>query len=254
MPRCFRCLIAILVLLAPSLAQAAPRAPVVLAAASLQEAMNDAADAFARTGHPRPVISFAGSSALARQIEAGAPADLFVSADEDWMDELAAKRLIRGETRSDLLYNTLVLIEPAGSNTRLSIARGFPLARALGGGRMALADPAGVPAGKYARAALAWLGVWNAVKDRIAIGENVRAALALVERGQARMGIVYATDALASGKVHVIGRFPWQSHPLIAYPVAQLARSDNPEARAFLQFLKSQLGKAVFRRHGFGTR
>ncbi|MDE2564003.1 MAG: molybdate ABC transporter substrate-binding protein [Sphingomonadales bacterium] len=254
MSRLFRCLFAFMVLLAPALAQAAPRAPVVLAAASLQEAMNDAADAFARTGHPRPVVSFAGSSALARQVEAGAPADLFVSADEDWMNALAAKGLIRADTRADLLYNTLVLIEPAGQHTRLSIEKGFPLSRALGGGRLALADPAGVPAGKYAEAALTWAGVWGAVKDRIAIGENVRAALALVERGQARMGIVYATDALASNKVRVIARFPRASHPLIAYPVAQIARSDNPEARAFLAFLTSPRGKAVFRRHGFGTR
>lgn len=254
MLRAFRFLLAALLLLAPSLAQAAPRAPVVLAAASLQEAMNDAADAFARTGHPRPVVSFAGSSALARQIEAGAPADLFVSADEGWMDALAAKHLIRPETRTDLLYNTLVLIEPAGGRTQLAITRGFPLSRALGAGRLALANPLGVPAGMYAQAVLTNLGVWNSVRDKIAIGENVRAALALVERGQARMGIVYATDALASNRVRVIGRFPARSHPLIAYPVAQLARSNNPEARAFLTFLTSPAGKAVFRRRGFGTR
>lgn len=254
MSRFLGLLAALLLFLIPALVQAAPRAPVVLAAASLQEAMNDAADAFARTGHPRPVVSFAGSSALARQIEAGAPADLFVSADEDWMNALAAKHLIRPETRSDLLYNTLVLIEPAGGTTRLAIARGFPLARALGNRRLAIADPAGVPAGKYAQAALTSLAVWDGVKDRIAIGENVRAALALVERGQARMGIVYATDALASNRVRVIGRFPPRSHSLIAYPVAQLARSTNPEARAFLNFLTSPAGKAVFRRRGFGTR
>lgn len=234
----------------------AARAPTVLAAASLQEALTEAADAFARQGHPRPVLAFAASSALARQVEAGAPADLFVSADEQWMDVLAAKRRIVAASRRDLASNALVLIEPANGATRLAIARGFPLARALGTGRLALADPAAVPAGIYAKAALTSLGVWPTVMGRIAAAENVRAAMALVERGQAPLGVVYATDALASAKVRVIGRFPVGSHPRIAYPVALIApingRVANPEGEAFRRFLLGREGQAILRRRGFG--
>lgn len=232
----------------------ADRAPVVLAAASLQEAMNDAADAWARQRHPRPVISFAASPALARQVEAGAPADLFVSADDEWMDHLARKGLLRAGTRSAFLGNRLVLIAPAASRTRLAIARGFPLARALGAGRLAMADPASVPAGKYGRAALTALGVWPAVRARVAQAENVRAALALVERGEAPLGIVYATDARASRKVRVIGVFPPGSHPPIVYPLAVLRSSTSRDAAPFRRFLLSPAGRAIFARRGFVTR
>ena len=233
---------------------AAARAPLVLAAASLQESMSAAADRWAAQGHPRPVISFAGSSALARQIEAGAPADLFVSADEQWMDYLANKRLLRPGSRAPLLTNALVLVAPASSRTAITIARGFPLARALGNGRLAMADPDAVPAGLYGKQALTRLGVWSAVEGRIASAENVRAALALVARGEAPLGIVYATDAMAERGVRVVGRFPEASHAPIVYPVAPLAASRNPEAEAFRRFLLSPAGKAIFRRFGFGAR
>ncbi len=238
--------------MAPAAAQ--PRALLVLAAASLQESLGAAADAWARRGHPRPVISFAASSALARQIESGAPADMFVSADEVWMDYLAGRKLLRGGTRVPLLTNRLVLVAPAGSKLRLTIGRGFPLARALGKGRLAMADPDAVPAGKYGRQALTRLGVWHSVKSRIARAENVRAALAFVARGEAPLGIVYATDARAEPGVRVVGTFPAASHAPITYPVALLARSTSRDAEAFRRYLVSPQGKAIFRRFGFGVR
>lgn len=248
-------LLVLAAMLAAPLAHAArPEPPLILAAASLQEAMNAAADAWAAKGHPRPRISFAGSSALARQIEAGAPADLFVSADEPWMDELEGKRLLRPGTRVSFLHNTLVLIAPRGRPVKLAIRRDMPIGRALGTGRLALADPAGVPAGIYARQALTGLGVWNDVQGKLAPAENVRAALALVSRGAAPLGIVYATDARADPKVSVVGVFPAASHDPISYPIALLAASRNPEAERFRRFLISGEGKAVFRRFGFGTR
>lgn len=243
---------ALLFAAAPALAQ--QRGPVVLAAASLQEALTDAARAWTARRHASPVLSFAGSSALARQIEAGAPADLFVSADEEWMDHVAGKGLIRANTRAAFLSNRLVLIAPAASRARLTIGRNFPLARLLGNGRLALADPDAVPAGKYARAALSNLGVWGAVSPRVARAENVRAALALVERGEAPFGVVYATDARASSRVRVVGVFPANSHPPITYPVALLARSTSREAEGFRRFLISREGKAIFARRGFGVR
>ena len=252
-----RLLTALIALLALTPPAHATTASTVLAAASLQEALSEAADAFSRQGHPRPVLAFAASSALARQVQAGAPADMFVSADEEWMDALTSKSLIVAASRRDLATNALVLIEPAAGHTRLAIARGFPLVRALGpNGRLALADPAAVPAGKYAKAALTGLGVWPSVMGRIAAAENVRAAMALVERGQAPLGVVYATDALASAKVRVVARFPASSHPRIAYPVALIApingRVANPEAEAFRRFLLGREGAAILRRRGFG--
>jgi molybdate transport system substrate-binding protein len=255
-------LLAALCLAAPARAQWPGQrpGPLVFAAASLQESLTAAADAWARQGHPRPVLSFAASSALARQIEAGAPADLFLSADEAWMDALAAKGLLRGATRVSLLGNRLVLIAPRSSPmrssaTRLVIAPGFPLGQALGrDGRLAVADPAAVPAGKYAKAALTSLGVWPSVAARLAPAENVRAALAFVERGEAPLGIVYETDARASGKVRVVGRFPPGSHPPIAYPLATLRASRHPDAEAFRRFLASPAGRAIFRRYGFLVR
>lgn len=245
-------LIALLASLSPAAAQ--QRGPLVLAAASLQEALTEAAGAWAAARHPRPVISFAGSAALARQIEGGAPADLFIAADEGWMNHVAAKGLIRPDSRAPFLSNRIVLIAPAESNVRLAIARHFPLARALGSGRLAMADPDSVPAGTYGKAALSSLGVWPAVAGKVARAENVRAALALVERGAAPFGIVYATDARASSKVRVVGMFPAKSHPVITYPIAALRRSTNPEAEAFRRFLMSRAGKAIFARHGFVTR
>ncbi|MET0179092.1 MAG: molybdate ABC transporter substrate-binding protein [Novosphingobium sp.] len=244
----------LLVALAAAPARAQSKPPLVFAAASLQESLTAAAIAWEKRGHPRPVLSFAASSALARQIEAGAPADLFLSADEEWMDHVERLRLVKTGTRVGLLGNRLVLIAPAASRLRLAVRPGFPLARALGDGRLALADPAAVPAGRYARAALTSLGVWDSVAGKLAPAENVRAALAFVERGEAPLGIVYETDARASVKVRVVGRFPAATHPPIVYPVALLRRSRNPEAEAFRRFLVAPAGRSVFRRFGFGTR
>jgi len=235
--------------------RAVSQGPLVLAAASLQESLSEAADAWAARGHPRPVLSFAASSALARQIEAGAPADLFVSADEAWMDDVAAKGLIQRGSRVSLLGNRLVLVAAKGQTTRLTIARGFPLARALGvDGRLAMADPDSVPAGRYGKAALTALGVWPAVETKVARADNVRAALALVERGAAAYGIVYATDALAAPAVRVVGVFPAASHPPITYPLALLTSATHPDAASFRAFLLSPAAKAIFRRRGFTAR
>jgi molybdate transport system substrate-binding protein len=228
----------------------APTAPLVLAAASLQESLDAAADQWAKAGHPRPVISFAASSALARQIEGGAPADLFVSADEEWMDALVAKRLVAAGTRAGLVGNRLVVIEPAGRRSTVPL-NGARLARLLGAGPLAMADPDSVPAGKYGKAALTKLGAWDAVAPHVVRAENVRAALALVERGAAPFGIVYLTDAKASSKVRVAGIFPTTSHPPIVYPIARLAGSTSPEAEGFRRFLLSPRGRAVFARFGF---
>lgn len=248
------CLFLLVALPGPEPARAQQRGPVVLAAASLQEAMDDAGRAWAAKGHARPVISFAGTPALARQIEAGAPADLFISADEEWMDHVGARGLLRARTRATLATNRLVLVAPAASKSRLAIATGFPLARALGTGRLAMADPDSVPAGRYARSALTSLGVWPAASARIARAENVRAALALVERGEAPFGIVYATDARASARVRLLGTFPASSHPPITYPMAVLRGSRHAGAEPFRRFLLSREGRAILARRGFAVR
>jgi molybdate transport system substrate-binding protein len=247
---------ALAMLLLPAASEAAPprQAPIVLAAASLQESMNAAADAWKAKGHPRPRISFAGSSALARQIQSGAPADIFVSADEPWMDAVQSKGLVRKGTRVSFLRNSLVLVAPRTSTVRLRISPGMPIAKTLGKGRLAIADPAGVPAGVYAKQALSRLGVWNTVQGQLAPSESVRAALALVSRGAAPLGVVYATDARADPGVRLVGVFPPSSHDPISYPVAVIASSRNPEADAFRRYLVSAEGKAVFRRFGFGTK
>ncbi len=218
--------------------------PVVLAAASLQESLEEVGRAWAAEGHAAPVLSFAASSALARQVEQGAPADLFVSADEEWMDTLEAQNLLRAGTRGDVLTNRLVLVTRTGDTVR-SLAD-------LGDGKLALADPGAVPAGKYAKAALESLGQWPAVESKVVPAENVRAALALVERGEAALGIVYATDATASDGVEVLETFPEASHPPIRYPAAVLAGSRHPDAAAFLAFLRSDKARQIFARHGFG--
>lgn len=250
--RILAALLALFVSVVPAAAQ--PRGPLVLAAASLQEALTAVSAQWTRKGNARPVISFAASSALARQAAAGAPADLFLSADEEWMDYLAARRLLRPRTRATLLTNRLVLIAPAASRQRLTIAPRFPLARALGSGRLAMADPDAVPAGRYGRQALTRLGAWPSVAGRIARAENVRAALALVARGEAPLGVVYATDARAERGVRVIGVFPASTHAPITYPVAVLAKARHPQAEAFRRYLISGEAKAIFRRYGFGTR
>jgi molybdate transport system substrate-binding protein len=240
---------------APVPLAAAPRPPLVLAAASLQESMNAAADAWAGRGHPRPQLSFAASSALARQAASGAPADLFVSADLDWMDDLERRKLVVPGTRTNLLGNRLVLIAPKGSSVRVALRPGVDLRRALGrNGRLAMANTDAVPAGKYGKAALEKLGAWATVAPLVVRGESVRAALALVERGVAPLGIVYATDARASAKVRVAGVFPAGSYPPIVYPAARLVNGTSLEAEPFRRFLNSREGKAIFARFGFSTR
>lgn len=231
----------------------AEKGPVVLAAASLQESMEAAADDWAEYGHPRPILSFAGSSALARQIDSGAPGDLFVSADKDWMDDVAKSGHIKPATRRTLLGNSIVLIGPAGSGNADAnvLENSDQFLAALGGGRLAMADPDAVPAGKYGKAALESLSLWDRVQGKVASAENVRAAMALVERGQAPLGIVYATDAAASDKVRVLATFPDSSHPPILYPAAILATSSNADAEGFLDYLASERGQSVFKRFGF---
>ncbi|MCT8003211.1 molybdate ABC transporter substrate-binding protein [Sphingomonas sanguinis] len=247
----FRSVALVGALLVSASAAAQTRAPLVLAAASLQESMTAAANAWAQRGHPRPVISFAASSALARQVQAGGKADLFASADEEWMDVLQKDGLLADRTRSAFLGNRLVVIAPVGKGGQVTTRT---LGRTLSAGPVAMADTDSVPAGKYGKAALEKLGAWNAVAPHVVRAENVRAALALVERGAAPHGIVYSTDAKASPRVHVVGLFPAASHPPITYPLARLKASSNPEAEGFRRFLLSANGKAIFRRYGFSTR
>mgnify|MGYP001554743767 CR=1 FL=1 len=223
----------------------------VFAAASMKNAL-DAADALYQKQSGRPVkISYAASSALAKQIEAGAPADLFISADLDWMNYLAQHKLIRSDSRSDLLANKIVLIAPASSTLEVEIAPHFPLAKLLGDGRLAIADPNAVPAGKYGKAALQSLGVWSEIEGKLAPAENVRAALRFVSRGETPLGIVYRTDAAADRGVRIVGSFPDGSHPPIIYPVAITTQSKNPSAAAYLAFLKSPAAAPAFERQGF---
>ncbi len=225
----------------------------IFAAASLTDALRDLAQQWQARGNPAPRLSFAASSALARQIEQGAPADLFMSADEPWMDYLQARNLIVDATRLSPLGNALVLVGPAASTARATLARGTDLAASLGPrDRIATGDPAHVPAGRYAQAALAWLGQWEAIAPRLARADNVRAALLLVERGEAPFGIVYETDARASPGVRIVATFPAESHPPITYPFAITRRGDGKAAaRAFLGFVTSAEAAATWQRFGF---
>ena len=268
-------------------AAAQGRDVLVFAAASLKNALDDVNAEYQRQTGRKVVVSYASSPTLARQIEAAAPADVFMSADLDWMDYLAQRRLIKPETRRNLLGNRLVLVGPGetrrgdspgetrrggtpGETRRgglgeavgapqlhtpqlqsdVTIRPGFPLANLLGGGRLAMADPDAVPAGKYGKAALEHLGVWSSVQTRIARAENVRAALALVSRGEAPFGIVYQTDAAADAKVKVVGFFPEDSHPPITYPIAAVAASTAPTA-AYLEYLRSPAARPFFEKQGF---
>jgi molybdate transport system substrate-binding protein len=224
------------------------QAPTVLAAASLKEALDEVASSYPG----RPVIAYGSSAALARQIENGAPADIFISADLDWMDYVEKKNLLAPGTRSNLLGNRLVLIAPAKQPVKLQPAPGFPIAMALGSGRIALAEPNSVPAGKYAKAAFEKLGVWDQVAPRVAAAENVRAALALVSRGETPLGVVYQTDANAERGVVVAGVFPADTHPPIVYPIAAL-KGAKPGATAFLEFLSQPRARQIFERHGFAV-
>ncbi|MBV1694129.1 MAG: molybdate ABC transporter substrate-binding protein [Hyphomicrobiales bacterium] len=241
-------------LLSAQAARAQETKPVlVFAAASLQTALNAIVENWQRETGRKAVFSYAASSALARQIEQGAPADVFASADLDWMDWAESRNLIKRETRRNLLGNTLVLIAPAGSTAELRIAPGFPLAAAVGTSRLATGDPRSVPVGRYAQAALTSLGVWGDVAPRIAGADNVRAALALVARGEAAFGIVYRTDAMAEPRVRIVDTFPTGSHPAIVYPFAVTAASRNADAAAFLDYLSSPAAVRIFDAEGFAV-
>jgi len=224
----------------------------VFAAASLKNALDDISGQYQLETGRHTTISFAASSTLAKQIENGAPADIFISADLDWMDYLASRNLIRLSTRKNLLGNSLVLIAPkSDAVAQIRIQAGFPLAKLLAGQKLAMADTAAVPAGKYGKAALEKLGVWPSVAGQIAQAENVRAALALVARREAAFGIVYETDAMAEPKVTVVGVFPEDTHPPIIDPVALTAASTNPDAAAFLAYLESPKAQLLFEKQGF---
>jgi molybdate transport system substrate-binding protein len=234
-----------------TLAQRPEAKLVIFAAASLKDALDAANATYQREKGQETATSYAASSTLAKQIEAVAPADIFISADLDWMDYLAKRNLIKPETRANLLGNRLVLIAPVASVGKLDIAPNFPLARALGNGRLAVADPDSVPAGKYAKAALEALGVWSSVVNKLAPAENVRATLLLVSRGEAPLGIVYQTDANADKGVQVVGTFPDNTHPPILYPIAVVAASTNPGAPGYIAFLKSPTARQFFEKQGF---
>jgi molybdate transport system substrate-binding protein len=245
-----RFLFLLLLILAPL--QARAEGLTVFAAASLTDAMKQIGDLWVKAGHEAPRQSFASSSTLARQIESGAPANIFASADEQWMDYLAKKDLLAADTRKNLLGNDLVLVVPATHPTHVDIGPGFDIAKLLGAdGRLATGDPAHVPVGIYAEKALRKLGMWDTVAPRLAPAADVRSALLLVERGEAPVGIVYATDAAASKGVVVAGVFPENSHDPITYPFAVTKSGDTPEARAFLTFLSSPAVREVWTRNGF---
>jgi molybdate transport system substrate-binding protein len=244
-----RLLLAVLLLL-PLAAQA--QELTVFAAASLTDALKDISGLWQKEGHAAPRLSFGSSSTLARQVEQGAPANLFASADEKWMDYLAARGLIAADTRKDLLGNDLVLIVPADKARTIRIVPGFDLAGLLGkDGRIATGDPAHVPVGIYAEQALKKLGVWDSVAARLARTDDVRSALLLVERGEAPAGIVYRTDAGASKGVVVAGTFPADSHDPVTYPFAVTKSGDTAEARALLRFIGGAQARKVFAGHGF---
>jgi molybdate transport system substrate-binding protein len=235
-------------------ARAQDRPLVLFAAASLKNALDDASARFAQaSGKPAPRISYAGSNVLAKQIEQGAPADLFLSADLDWMDYVQERGLIRADSRVQLLANRIVVVAPKDSSVRVTLAAGVDLGAALAGGRLAMGNVESVPAGKYGKAALEMLGAWDGVKNRLAQAENVRAALLLVSRGEAPLGIVYATDAAADPTVKIVATFPEGSHPPILYPVAVTRDSANADAAVFLAFLRGDAGRAAFERQGFSV-
>jgi molybdate transport system substrate-binding protein len=225
----------------------------VFAAASLKEAMDEQARRFEASTGNKVIVSYGASNALAKQIDAGAPADIFISADIDWMNYVDERHLLAHGTRVDLLHNTLVLIAPKASRVTLDIAPGFALAKSLRNGKLAMANPDAVPAGKYGKRALETLGVWSTVERQVARTENVRAALVLVSRGEAPLGIVYNTDARAESGVRVVATFPEASHPPIVYPAALMASSRTPAAVALLDALRSSSARAVWEQYGFGV-
>lgn len=253
MHRLARYLVAFLILLgsnhSPAFAQ--DKSLTVFAAASMKNALDDIDAAYTAKTGVKVVASYAASSALAKQIEQGAPADIFASADTDWMDYSIGKKTIDLPTRVNLLGNSIVLIAPKNSKIdKVAIGPGFDLARLAGDGRIATGDVKVVPAGKYAKAALEKLGAWQAAEPKLAMAENVRAALTLVARDEAALGIVYSTDAKVEPGVKIVGTFPAESHPAIIYPVAATATA-KPEAAGYLAFLRTSTAKAIFEKYGF---
>jgi molybdate transport system substrate-binding protein len=235
--------------LSPALAQ--DKTLTVFAAASMKNALDDIDAAYTAKTGVRIVASYAASSALAKQIEQGAPADIFASADTEWMDYAVSKKSINEPTRVNLLGNTIVLIAPKDSKIdNVTIGHGFDLSKLAGDGKIATGDVKSVPVGKYAKAALEKLGAWTAAEPKFAMAENVRAALLLVSRGEAPLGIVYSTDAKVDAGVKIVGSFPEDSHPAIIYPVAATTTA-KPEAAGYLAFLRSTAAKTIFEKYGF---
>jgi molybdate transport system substrate-binding protein len=237
--------------LAPQLASAQDKTITVFAAASMKNALDDVNTVYTKATGVKVVSSYAASSALAKQIEGGAPADAFVSADLKWMDYVQEKKAIKSDTRVNLLGNKLVLIAPTDSKIgNVTISQGFDLAKLAGDGRIATGDVKAVPVGLYAKAALEKLGAWTAAEPKFATTDNVRAALLLVSRGEATLGIVYETDAKVDAGVKIIGIFPEGSHPPITYPVAATATA-KPDVAGYLEFLRGKTARDIFEKYGF---
>ena len=223
----------------------------VFAAASMKTALDDAAKLWKTQSGKDIVATYGSTGTLAKQIAEAAPADIFISADLAWMDDVASKNLIKPESRKNLVGNTLVLVAAAGSDLKISLAKDSNLAASLGNEKLVVGDVKSVPAGKYAKAALENLGLWASVEPNLVMQENVRSALALVARDEARLGIVYGSDAVAESKVQVIANFPETSHPPIVYPAAVIATSANPDSQPFLTFLFSKEAQLIFKANGF---
>lgn len=223
----------------------------VFAAASMKTALDDAAKLWKTQSGKDVVATYGSSGTLAKQIAEAAPADIFISADLAWMDDVAKKNLIKPESRKNLAGNTLVLVGAAGTDLKIELAKDSNIAAALGSEKLAVGDVKSVPAGKYAKAALENLGLWARVKPNLVMQENVRSALTLVARGEAKLGIVYGSDAVAEPKVQVIADFPEASHAPIVYPIAVIATSTNPDAQPFLDFLFSKEAQLIFKANGF---
>ena len=228
------------------------QAQTIFAAASLKTALDEIAGQMEKETGRKPTISYGPSSGLAKQIENGAPADVFIPADLDWMDYLAGRKLIKPDTRGNLLGNRIVLVAPKDSKAAVTIGSNFPLAQALGAdGKLSMANTDAVPAGKYGKAALEALGVWPSVSTRVAQAADVRAALTMVSRGEAPLGIVYQTDAAADPNVKIVGMFPENTHPAIIYPIAVTANSTHPDALNFVRYLASPAARPLWEKQGF---
>lgn len=254
MSRCLFVILGLLAMLAGSTPQPAHAQDqiTIFAAASLRNALDEADAAFTKASGFKVTVSYAASSALAKQIAQGAPADIFISANIKWMDYLDGKKLIAPGTRVNLLGNSLVLIAPKDSKlNHVSIGKGFDIAKLAGNGRIAVADVKAVPAGLYAKASLQALGAWKAAESKLAQAENVRATLAYVARGETPLGIVYSTDAKIEPKVKIVGVFPATSHPAITYPIAAMASGRTARTKAYLHFLRSSAAKTIFEKYGF---